>query len=645
MVDPVLTRWAVLYKPPDAKHWEFVSLVCERFFPTDTLDSILPVIFQEDAVVRHLSCTTPEKFCSTFYLLPERQVDALAPRRQQRDYFENICNASTFEGYCPRLSPHCEFYRVKAKPNNFIVLLELRQSGCSQSRAPHLEVYDQSQHREIIALVAQMRRSPFTEAQLEGLHITQTLNVIDAIYNGRPLPLSGVPTTIYNSAFTNFLRVLKDDDIESTPTELMHAAKFIEGSVQYYQTKATRVRNMATTMDLALGYDILQHHEIPLSSGMIRLDGAVKASVKGLGGPQRPLLCITEAKCEIGEDGCDPMAQAERDYRAFYCSDEAETVRASCCCPCLLIGIASPRIMVSGAVFADTLHVQELSGYRSFVPRPTLSERSAYDECIHEAGRFFRAIKAALDELSTYYASLELLPTVKDYRMSVVSPARARPYIGPQWTQFKMGDKTVTLTYTGRLFPDQQSKAVFTAVASVDGAEATREVIVKLLANHQTPQGTPRPFAPKLWFCEVVESVGKYGVERNMTVDDCAMLHEAVGLLHERGLIVGDLRERTLWLLKGGGVMLVNFDWCGKEGAARYPDDIHKDRTTLWHPNAKVDHLIKKEHDLHLLAVLAERSLNTDNHDSDNGDNGNNGHINNDSDDDNDDDDQAEEAE
>ncbi|KAI8996215.1 hypothetical protein BD414DRAFT_193078 [Trametes punicea] len=538
-------------------------------------------------------------------------------------------------------------------------------SGCSQSRAPHLEVYDQSQHRENIALVAQMRRSPSTEAQLEELHITQTLNVIDAIYNGRPLQLSGVPITIYNSAFTNFLRVLKDDDIEFTPTELMHAAKFIEGSVQYYQTKATRVRNMATTMDLALGYDILQLHEIPLSSGTIRLDGAVKASVKGLGGPQRPLLCITEAKCEIGEDGCDPMAQAERDYRAFYCSDEAERVRASCCCPCLLIGIAGPRIMVSGAVFADTLLVQELSGYRSFVPRPTLSERSAYDECIHEAARFFRAIKTALDELSRYYASLELLPIAKDYKMSDVSPASARPYIGPQWTQFKMGNKTVTLTYTGRLFPDQQSKAVFTAVARVNGATATREVIVKfthaypaeghrLLANHRTPQGTPRPFAPKLWFCEVVESVGKYGVvmdwikdteERNMTVDDCAMLREAVGLLHERGLVVGDLRERTLWLLKGGGVMLVNFDWCGKEGAARYPDDIHEDRTTLWHPNAKVDHLIKKEHDLHLLAVLAERSLNTDNHDNDNGNNGNNGHINNESDDDNADDDQAEEAE
>ncbi|KAI9068414.1 hypothetical protein FKP32DRAFT_1561744, partial [Trametes sanguinea] len=93
--------------------------------------------------------------------------------------------------------------------------------------------------------------------------------------------------------------------------------------------------------------------------------------------------------------------------------------------------------------------------------------------------------------------------------------------------------------------------------------------------------------------------------ERQMTAEDHAALREAVGLLHARNLVFGDLREPNVLLRKGGGLMLVDFDWCGEEGSATYPGDINEDGSICWAENATGGQLIRKEHDLHMLAVLA----------------------------------------
>ena len=47
-----------------------------------------------------------------------------------------------------------------------------------------------------------------------------------------------------------------------------------------------------------------------------------------------------------------------------------------------------------------------------------------------------------------------------------------------------------------------------------------------------------------------------------------ASLRSAITTLHEHGLVFGDLRRPNV-LLMGDRVVLVDFDWCGKEGEAR----------------------------------------------------------------------------
>jgi tRNA A-37 threonylcarbamoyl transferase component Bud32 len=84
-------------------------------------------------------------------------------------------------------------------------------------------------------------------------------------------------------------------------------------------------------------------------------------------------------------------------------------------------------------------------------------------------------------------------------------------------------------------------------------------------------------------------------------------LKEAVSILHDQELVFGDLRRPNVILGKDlpKNILVVDFDWCGIEGEARYPADINMDRDGMgWHEDVKRRGLIHKEHDWHLFERL-----------------------------------------
>jgi len=111
-------------------------------------------------------------------------------------------------------------------------------------------------------------------------------------------------------------------------------------------------------------------------------------------------------------------------------------------------------------------------------------------------------------------------------------------------------------------------------------------------------------FAPKLHFCgkvsggtimvvmDFLEGQTAQSQFRDKTIPPSVMedIKEAITILHSKGFVYGNLRRpnimivdrsklpRTSRLNEGGivmdagiGAMLVNFDWAGKDGEARYP--------------------------------------------------------------------------
>lgn len=79
----------------------------------------------------------------------------------------------------------------------------------------------------------------------------------------------------------------------------------------------------------------------------------------------------------------------------------------------------------------------------------------------------------------------------------------------------------------------------------------------------------------------------------------------AVELLHAEGLVFGEMRGPNVLLRKDGEPLLIDFDWCGPEGTACYPLGVNMHSAIPWHPDVNTGTLIKKEHDWHLLKVLA----------------------------------------
>ena len=212
---------------------------------------------------------------------------------------------------------------------------------------------------------------------------------------------------------------------------------------------------------------------------------------------------------------------------------------------------------------------------------------------------------------------------------------RRGPLLPPHFTRFiTMDEENVTLEYTDRLSKEYSRKAVFTARAE-DMAGSVTTVVVKFTATYNQDAHirlAQEGLAPKLWFCERVADVGGLYVVvmdymEYKSCDDMGKtetlredypgaiqsLRQAIHLLHEDGLVFGDLREPNV-LVRGSGTdasaMLIDFDWCGKEGEVRYPCEINLDREAIqWHKDVYRDGYMKKEHDEWMFEILTGERL------------------------------------
>jgi serine/threonine protein kinase len=82
-------------------------------------------------------------------------------------------------------------------------------------------------------------------------------------------------------------------------------------------------------------------------------------------------------------------------------------------------------------------------------------------------------------------------------------------------------------------------------------------------------------------------------------------LGEVLGQMHQQGFVHGDVRNVNVMITNGPApaVMLVDFDWAGRIGDARYPMNVN--REDVYRPEGAVDNeLILAEHDMSMLAEL-----------------------------------------
>ncbi|QRV79743.1 hypothetical protein RhiJN_07758 [Ceratobasidium sp. AG-Ba] len=302
--------------------------------------------------------------------------------------------------------------------------------------------------------------------------------------------------------------------------------------------------------------------------GKCKPDGLVKSTQSGA-----PFFSsIIEVKNEIGTGHCDPSIQAGETYGTCWSQPESSRIRESCCCPSLLIAIAGPWMCILGAVYLDRIVVEPLTDY------VWLGDHPQKDEYLTRLVRVFRTARASIAELSEYYKALKLPPS--------------SPSSGVFAARTESGDQIVVK---------------FAQQYHIEGHRllASQRLAPKILFY----RGPAYAGGYHLVIMERIGSGSLYGWVKSH-VGELEPLRQdvekALKILHEADLVFGDLRAPNVVVSESDAGrpsgMLVDFDWCGREGEVRYPAAMNEEID--WATGAEAGGLITKQHDMEMLDRL-----------------------------------------
>ena len=265
--------------------------------------------------------------------------------------------------------------------------------------------------------------------------------------------------------------------------------------------------------------------------------------------------------------------------------------------------------MILGVVITDFVIVQRLSEC-SWVGLDSILSES---HITHVAGVLW-ALKTSLGILHSYYENLH--PTSN-------SLANSRYF--PSITTYPDGNRVVVeFEYVGFLenTPDcatlrARTKAGRTIVVKFVeryGERAHRVLAAEGLAPALLYCGSPCFDQKEPSYQSISMVVMEYidgdtlAVERGSGMDEATMetmrseVQRALKLLHDQGLVFGDLRRPNIMITKDGKVKLIDFNWAGEDGQAKYPSLISQE--LRWPDGVKAMAVIRKEHDLAMLRSL-----------------------------------------
>lgn len=235
---------------------------------------------------------------------------------------------------------------------------------------------------------------------------------------------------------------------------------------------------------------------------------------------------------------------------------------------------------------------------------------------ITRVARTFYALKASLKKLTSYYESLD--PTV-----DLLVDSRYFPSI----TAYRHDGGHVKFKYVGFL---ENGPDCIILRARTETMPA-QDIVVKFVDRygHRAHQIlADQGLAPKLLYCgsprldddsdepsyqsismvvmEYVDgdtlAVAKQKMFETSVEAVRSAVQRALDLLHSHGLVFGDLRPPNVMITRDGKVKLIDFNWAGEEGQAKYPPLISPG--IAWPEGVKALAVMRREHDLDMLIRL-----------------------------------------
>lgn len=224
--------------------------------------------------------------------------------------------------------------------------------------------------------------------------------------------------------------------------------------------------------------------------------------------------------------------------------------------------------------------------------------------------RIFNALSCCRDDLRIYYEG------VRDK----ISPRLSCLYPNP--THIDPDIKLPQIIYkhflsrAGQPISDIVELANKTSALYVATLPATKQdVIVKFTARYSEEAHrllAKAQLAPTLHYCEQVmgdlfmivmdrvDGTSIWQLQQDKSPISAVVptkVVEAVGILHANNIVHGDLRDpNILYSESNESVMLVDFDWPGKDGEGTYPATLN--RSADWAQGVGPYEIMRKEHDI-----------------------------------------------
>jgi hypothetical protein len=229
---------------------------------------------------------------------------------------------------------------------------------------------------------------------------------------------------------------------------------------------------------------------------------------------------------------------------------------------------------------------------------------------IHHA-RMFAAVAQAFVGLKRFYQDLKLKPTSDLHRLfpNPTYFADKTPEIKPTFTS--------RFEYQGRESGDYR-RSLFRATYGQE------DVLVKFCGQYHGDGhrlvATHR-YAPDLFFCEPIQGgltmvIMKFidGPDahyrfnnKDLPPDILKDVRIAVRVLHDAGLVFGDLRRPNIVIEKTGDrerALLIDFEWVGQDGQARYPPFLNNSGEIDWPTGVNPHGIMEKAHDVEMIDKL-----------------------------------------
>lgn len=255
---------------------------------------------------------------------------------------------------------------------------------------------------------------------------------------------------------------------------------------------------------------------------------------------------------------------------------------------------SGPQISFSGAVWRARPHFQVLT------PTMPLFCHQTDTDIRESLARNFGALKKAILLLERCYEALKN-PTL----FEKLDPQ----FPDPRTFRSLETENTVHFKYLHHL---DEKKLLF--IGETDNRERICVKFVRRYSRAVHEKCAEMGIAPKLkgfedigagWTMIIMDALDEEYQpfdKRTLPVGANEQLRELLVKLHQANFVHGDIRDVNIMVRKDGkpGFMLVDFDWSGIIGEARYPINVNK--VDLWRPHDVSDGLlIKSDHDMAML--------------------------------------------